>query len=417
MIRLYKEREEFGRYNQYNTETGVLSQISESKYNELKKYISSSDIFEGVSETHTLFPRRIYFQITRRCNLLCPYCFIKANSTEKDLPIDVIWEIIPYLGNNGLMEVRLTGGEPTLVKEFPEIIEEFQKHKVYVSVATNGLWSDEILNYFCYKKDIWLIVSIDGNREIHNKYRKDSYDKIVNNLIYLREHNPYIRLRLNTVLTTETLPTIESVFDVAKRVQAESITFIPLRPQVRSDDIKENFLRPAEFKSAIEQMIKFKKLYNVNFTTTIETSYKEEILPDKIFRKASSCAAGREGANLDYNYNIKEFMMYGCSYSPASDISADEKIRGPFLAGNFSFDEIEKLEQIWNDDSCWILFRDLTFKSDDCYKCNYYKKRCTGSCPIQNINFDFINIEKNILEQLQLQMKKNGEWYCYKEFI
>lgn len=417
MKRLFKEKKEFGEYNVYDTDNGILTSISMEEFNRLKTMIAPTDVFIGDSETHTVFPRRIYFQITRRCNLLCPYCFIKANQFEKDLPEDVIMSIIPYLAKNGLMEVRLTGGEPTLLKYFQKVVDNFRNNNVYVSVATNGLWSKEVLEYFCSKPDLWLIISIDGDRETHNKSRENSYDKIKNNLIKLRAKNKNIRVRLNTVLTKDNLNTLESVFSLANQIKAESITFIPLRPQVRDSSIHKLMLNAAEFKSAIEKMIFLKNKYNVNFTTTIETIYKQQIMPDKIFIKKSSCAAGREGTNLDYDYNKNEFIMYGCSYSPACDFEMDEKIRMPFVAGSFPFNKIKHFGDIWQNDECWKLYRNLNYKSSECNDCQYYRTCCTGSCPIQNIDFSMLDLKRDATQQLFEQMQKNSEWYCYKNYM
>lgn len=164
-------------------------------------------------------------------------------------------------------------------------------------------------------------------------------------------------------------------------------------------------------------MIELKQKYGINFTTTIETIYKHEIMPDKIFVKKSSCAAGREGTNLDYDYEKKEFFLYGCSYSPACDLNEDERVRKPFLAGSFPFDQLKKLATIWQDDSRWIFFRNLDYKSSECNECNYYRVSCTGSCPIQNLDLSILDIKEDIAQQLFKQLQKNGEWYCYKSFM
>lgn len=378
MKRLYQECSEFGEYNVFDTDTGVLMPVSLEEFNSLKALVDPANIFNGNSKTHTFFPRRIYFQITRRCNLSCPYCFIKADQFEKDLPEDVIMNIIPYLSKNGLMEVRLTGGEPTLLKHFQKVVESFRNHNVYVSVATNGLWSEEILNYFCSKPDLWLIVSIDGDKKAHNTLRANSYDKITNNLVKLRLQNKLIRIRLNTVLTRDNVNTMESVFVLAKRIEAESITFIPLRPQVRDSKIRHKMLTSNEFQLSIKKMIELKQKYGINFTTTIETIYKHEIMPDKI---------------------------------------EDERVRKPFLAGSFPFDQLKKLATIWQDDSRWIFFRNLDYKSSECNECNYYRVSCTGSCPIQNLDLSILDIKEDVAQQLFKQLQKNGEWYCYKSFM
>ena len=96
---------------------------------------------------------------------------------------------------------------------------------------------------------------------------------------------------------------------------------IPLRPQVRAAGIREQMVSAADFKGVIEDLIRAKQQFGIPFTTTMETDYKDEIYRDPIVRKKSSCAAGREATNLDYDADRGEFLVYACSYSPASDLS------------------------------------------------------------------------------------------------
>jgi MoaA/NifB/PqqE/SkfB family radical SAM enzyme len=414
MITLYRENSEFGKFNKFDTNRGELSEISQKEFDKLSK---TCKIFQGKEKTHTGFPRRVYFQITRNCNLECDYCFIKAESNNMHLDKEVIFRLAEYFGKQGLMEVRLTGGEPTTHPYFKDIYTKFRQENIYVSVATNAVWKKEILDYLVAQKNLWIIVSIDGNRETHNRYRKDSYDIVIKNLKKLKKKNPDIKLRINTVLTKENKNNLEHLAKLTKELKAESITLIPLRPQVRNLTIKDNMLTALEFKEVIEDMLLYKTKYGIKFSTTIETEFSNEIMKDKIFKKKSSCAAGREGTNLDFDLQNKKLIMYGCSYCPASDLNEEKSIREPFLAGEFNFNEIEDFGKIWNENSRWTIFRDLNLKSQNCHNCKELGKRCTGSCPIQNIKFDKLDRNQNIKNEIIKQMKQNAEWYCYRDIF
>jgi MoaA/NifB/PqqE/SkfB family radical SAM enzyme len=412
MLKLYKEHSEFNEYTKFDTNIGKLLKISETEFKELKN--ESVPVYFGNSKTHTSFPRRIYFQITRNCNLECDYCYIKANSRENHLETDVIFALAKFLGNKGLMEVRLTGGEPTLHPYFEDIYKEFRKNNIYVSIATNGLWSKQILKFLIEQKNIWIIVSLDGSKDIHNKYRKNTYDTIIENIKAFKKGNPEGRLRLNTVLTKENLNDIENLAILTKKLNAESITLIPLRPQVRNSDMHDKMISAAQFKEVLIKMSYYKEKYGINFTTTIETDFKDKIMKDMVFSKKSSCAAGREGTNLDFDIKNKKLILYACSYCPASDLNENALIREPFIAGELGFNEIEKITEIWEDDKNWKLFRDLSLKSMECRTCSELGVKCTGSCPIQNIDYGKIMLNDNIKNQYIEQMKKTAEWYCYK---
>lgn len=423
MLRLYREHPEFDAYTLFDTETGKLTAIDE---NEFKKYLALSEeddkkisSFSGpCRETNTRFPRRIYFQITRQCQLNCSYCFIKADKQSDHVPTKAVMDVAEYFGGQGLMEVRLTGGEPTRHPDFFDIVRKFQHENVYVSIATNGAFCKDIRDRLSELDNVWLICSVDGNREIHNRYRPNTYDLIIENLKKIKETSPGIRIRLTTVLTRENMGQMRELGEICIQVGAESITVIPLRPQVRDDKARELMVNAGQFKQVIEDLIKTKNELGINFTTTLETDYKDQIHKDPVFRKKSSCAAGREGTNLDYDPVTKQFITYGCAYSPASDFMADSRLRKPFMGGSFPVDRPEEFWSIWQDDSAWTLFRNMSLKSDECLNCNYYERSlCVGSCPIQNLNYDEIKAGQDLQEQLRKQIQGTAEWYCYKNYF
>jgi MoaA/NifB/PqqE/SkfB family radical SAM enzyme len=435
MLKLYKEHPEFDEFTKFDTETGKLAAITEEEFKgflpadfeekptdeEPIQRVETDDatIFTGeTSETHTRFPRRIYFQITRYCNLECPTCFIKAGKDGAHVPTDAVMDIAEFMGQNGLIEARLTGGEPTLHPAFFDILHKFQEEDVYVSVATNGVMNQRTLDALCEENNLWVICSIDGNRETHNRYRPDTFDRIVRNLRYLKSKNPSTRLRLTTVLTRENKGQMYGLGELTKSLGAESITVIPLRPQVRDPKVKYDMVTAEEFREVIEDLVRAKEELGIRVTTTIETDYKKQIYADPVFRKRSSCAAGREGTNLDYDAERGEFVVYGCSYSPAVDLRADPKVRKPFLAGTFPIQDVSRFLDIWRDESAWTIFRDLSLKSEDCNACEYFTKhQCVGSCPIQNLDYSSLDVSRDMLAQLREQIHHTSEWYCYKKIV
>lgn len=429
MHKLYIEHPEFDEYTRFDTETGRLFTIGAEEF---KAYLppgftpddhgiqriqtDDADIFLGETpETHTRFPRRVYFQITRNCNLTCPACFIKAERGGAHAPTSAITDMAEFMAQNGLMEVRLTGGEPTTHPDFFPVVKRFQELGVYVSVATNGVLNRRTLDHLCELPNLWVICSVDGNRETHNRYRPGTFDRIMENLQTLKHRNPSTRLRLTTVLTKENQGQMLELGQICQMVNAESITVIPLRPQVRDSKIREEMVTAGEFRRVLDSLVEAKHRFGIQFTSTIETDYKNAMYGDPVFRKRSSCAAGREGVNLDYDAGRGEFLLYGCSYSPASDLTENPLIRRPFLAGTFRADSPSDFLDIWRDESAWTIFRDLSLKSQECLGCNFLKRKtCTGSCPIQNIDYTSLDISCDVLSQLKERMRQTGEWYCYK---
>ncbi|MBK6937602.1 MAG: hypothetical protein IPH18_12505 [Chitinophagaceae bacterium] len=219
------------------------------------------------------------------------------------------------------------------------------------------------------------------------------------------------------VLTKDSFKCLEEISKLAMALKAENISLLPMRPEVRSKDVLDRMLTAAEFRQVIETMIEHKKKYKINFTTALPTIFYDEISKDKVFSKKKSCAAGREGTNLDFDPAKELLLVYGCSTCPASDINMPDEIKEPFLAGKFSFTAIEEFVRIWEDDEHWTIYRDDTIKSFECKTCEELGKRCTGSCPIQNIDWGAINLNADISSQIFAQIKNSTEWYCYKKLI
>ena len=69
--------------------------------------------------------------LTERCNLRCIYCMpmdgIKLSPKENLMDKDEICSIANLFVKNGVNKIRLTGGEPLVRKDFPQILENLSK--------------------------------------------------------------------------------------------------------------------------------------------------------------------------------------------------------------------------------------------------------------------------------------------------
>jgi len=89
-------------------------------------------------------PIYVQFYITSRCNLTCKQCnIIYANSDVREATIDEIKKIADNLAELGVAIVLLTGGEPFLRQDLPEIINAFESRGIHIRMQTNGYGSEE----------------------------------------------------------------------------------------------------------------------------------------------------------------------------------------------------------------------------------------------------------------------------------
>lgn len=97
----------------------------------------------GLCSDHEQRPCCVLLELTMRCNIGCNFCF--ASSGGKDLPKDpsldkIKWWYERILEHEGHCNIQLSGGEPTLRDDLPEIIKIGRSLGfTYFQLNTNGL--------------------------------------------------------------------------------------------------------------------------------------------------------------------------------------------------------------------------------------------------------------------------------------
>ncbi len=119
----------------------------------------------------------IRLSITDVCNFKCGYClpngYQKDNSdNRKFLSAEEIGRLAKGLSELGVCKIRLTGGEPTVRKDFFDII-KILKNKTGIKktvITTNGYRLDKIADQIAESGLDGINISIDSlNRETFKK--------------------------------------------------------------------------------------------------------------------------------------------------------------------------------------------------------------------------------------------------------
>ena len=65
---------------------------------------------------------RLVIELTNRCNLRCQHCFDERHAATGDLSLEIIEKVLQEGKSCGIDHLAFTGGEPTIHRQFPEII-------------------------------------------------------------------------------------------------------------------------------------------------------------------------------------------------------------------------------------------------------------------------------------------------------
>lgn len=181
------------------------------------------------------------------CNLECEYCFyLEKEKLYPDTTTFAMSEqtleafVRQYLeGQPGpVVDFAWQGGEPTLldIDFFRKVVALQQKHlpdgkQVRNALQTNGTFLDDEWCAFLREHDFLVGISIDGPRELHDRYRVDkggkgSFDKVLRGLGALQDHDVDYNILCCVHRGNADAPL--EVYAFLKSLGAQYLQFIPI---------------------------------------------------------------------------------------------------------------------------------------------------------------------------------------------
>jgi len=161
---------------------------------------SNTILTDGFGRRHNY----LRISLLEKCNLRCTYCMpadgIALSPKASLMTADEIFGIAQTFAQNGVDKIRLTGGEPLLRKDFPEIVSKLAALDVSLSVTTNGILIDryiDVLKQFKIKK-----INLSLDTLISSKFQavtlRNQFEKVIDNLHLLLNND--FQVKVNVVL-------------------------------------------------------------------------------------------------------------------------------------------------------------------------------------------------------------------------
>ena len=180
--------------------------------------------------------KALCLHIAHTCNLNCEYCFASQGKYQGERAV-MSFEVgkrafdwlIENSGSRRNLEVDFFGGEPLMnfevVKQlvaYARSIEKQHNKNFRFTLTTNGLLIDDDVIEFAIKEMSNVVLSLDGRKEVHDRYRVDyngngSFDKIVpkfQKLVKARDNKNYYMRGTFTHQNPDFLKDIEVMLDL-----------------------------------------------------------------------------------------------------------------------------------------------------------------------------------------------------------
>ncbi|MFO7720068.1 MAG: GTP 3',8-cyclase MoaA [Gillisia sp.] len=141
--------------------------------------------------------------LTDSCNFRCQYCMpdenIQCLPNKHLMQVDEIEHIARKFVDLGVNKIRLTGGEPMVRKEFPEILSRISKLPVELSLTTNAVLAHKYIENLKAAGVRSLNISLDTlNAETFKKITKrDQFQRVWDNILLMLKEG--FRVKINVV--------------------------------------------------------------------------------------------------------------------------------------------------------------------------------------------------------------------------
>lgn len=183
------------------TDKDVLDCIEDIQYLKDNGKLFTPDTYENMAfdfKNRNTVIKALCLHVAHTCNLNCSYCFAsqgKYHGESAVMSLETGKRAIDFLiensGNRRNLEVDFFGGEPLmnwdvckeLVKYAREIEKKHNKNFRF-TLTTNGVLVDDEVIDFCNREMDNVVLSLDGRKEVHDRFRvthnnKGSYDLVV----------------------------------------------------------------------------------------------------------------------------------------------------------------------------------------------------------------------------------------------
>lgn len=325
-------------------------------------------------------PVRVYFELTEKCNLTCRHCFVSSSPSSKiGMSSSVIFSLLENMKDAGVINIRFTGGEPTIREDWYDILSYTKSLGFVSSLSSNGVYED-VDKTVSQIESLGLeqvTISIDGLEKTHDWLRgKGTFKSIIYTLEKLKSTDT--NLRLTTVLTKVNLKELPGIVELASKY-VKVINFVFMRVLGRG-------------KSSLA--ITFQEHY----ASALEVERLQKEYPDLLILHSAKVLPGQfvkpqSSSGIDFTSSFANSSL---------NISAD----GTFWPHHYASHQTDyfmlgrypenKIREIWTGSEKLDRYRRWTgLLQERCFACKEFRNRCSGFNFEMEIGYLTGEIEEN----------------------
>lgn len=292
-----------------------------------------------------LSPRLIFWEITKRCNLCCPYCR-RDYFCDNNLTKEQSFYIVDSITEDYKPLLIFSGGEPLLYPHIFEVSAYAHKKGLKIALATNGTLIDNILAERIESVGFHRVaVSLDGaTPEINDSLRgSGTFLKIISSIKNLKSYG--ISLQINTTVTRRNFENIKKIYNLCLDLGITALhifAFVPVGCGINVPE--EERLSNKEYEEFLNQIADLSEESKIEIKLTCAPHY-HRVLFEKYPRHFEAkeykkgCLAGSGVCFIS-----QEGEVYPCGYLAISAGNIFKKNFKDIWTGSHLFWELRNLE-------------------------------------------------------------------------
>ncbi len=305
------------------------------------------------------------------CNCRCVMCDIwKGNKNAKQLSEQDVQNVLSSLKRLHTKRVLMSGGEALLNKNFFHFCDIIREQGVKITLLSTGMTVERNAEKIIEKVDE-LIVSVDGDEQLHNEIRNipGAFEALRSGLEKVKRLDSGFPISARCVIHRLNFKKWSSIVAAAKTLPIDRISFLPAdvtsnafnREEAWNDEKQENILIPKEelelLRATIEEL-------HITFRNEFENKFISESYQDLL----------KFHTYYSAHYGLVPFPIKKCNAPWVSVVvEADGTVRPCFFHDEIGSIKTDHLADIINKPEV-VTYRkklDVT-KNETCQKCVCY---------------------------------------------
>ncbi len=302
-------------------------------------------------------PICLTWELTYACNLACVHCLSSSGRRDPhELTTAEARAVIDELEQMQVFYVNIGGGEPTVRRDFWELVEYAVAHHVGVKFSTNGSRiTPERAAWLAASDYVDVQISLDGaTADVNDRVRgTGSYDTAIRAMQHL--YDAGMRgFKLSVVVTRENVGQLDEFEAISRRFGAQ-LRITRLRPSGRGADVWDELHPTLDQQRQLYEWLKRRGEQVLTGDSFFHLAPYGDALPG-----LNLCGAGRVVCLIDPVGDV-----YACPFA----------IHDEFLAGNV---RERGFAQVWRDSELFDRLRTAD-GGGACASCKFFDG-CRGGC-------------------------------------